>query len=336
MIGCLNISHQNVRVRHHSADRSLGLDRDEPHHLAASLFERAIGQNPEGLGPRPETAFYSTAEIQGAFMLPKIALRTSLVSTRVLALWLAAFAIPAIAPAQQPSGAGAPGDSSAKPDSPRPKQEAAPETGGPSKSFIGYVTSRSIVFPDIATSPEPLSPGGKFKIFVNQAISPAYVLGSAVSAAVNQATNSPGPTGQGWDAYGTRVGYSMGRASSTSFFGTFVFASMFRQDPRFFPESHPRFFRAIKYSAERIVVTRSDKGKDVFNSSGLLGPLAAEALSNVYLPRSEQTGARTMERYGSDLAWRFAANVFKEYWPTIFRDMHLQKVMPNPANGGQP
>ena len=110
-------------------------------------------------GPRPETAFNSTAEIQGAFMLPKIALRTPLVSTRVLALWLAAFAVPAIAPAQQPSGAGAPGDSSAKPDSPRPKQEAAPETGGPSKSFIGYVTSRSIVFPDIATSPEPLSPG---------------------------------------------------------------------------------------------------------------------------------------------------------------------------------
>jgi hypothetical protein len=268
-------------------------------------------------------------------MLPRIARSTSLFSSRALALWLAALAIPALVPAQQPSGAGAGGSSATKPDSPQPKQGAAPETTGSSKSFIGYVTSRSIVFPDIATSPEPLSPGGKFKIFVNQAISPAYVLGSAVSAAVNQATNSPGPTGQGWDAYGTRVGYSMGRASSTSFFGTFVFASMFRQDPRFFPESHPKFLHAIKYSAERIVVTRNDNGKDVFNSSGLLGPLAAEALSNAYLPRSEQTGARSMERYGSDLAWRFAANIFKEYWPAIFRDMHLQKVMPAPG-GGQP
>jgi len=269
-------------------------------------------------------------------MLPKIALRTPVFSSRALALWLAVLATPALAPAQQPAGAGSPSASSAKPDSPQPKPEAIEQPGGSSKSFIGYVTSRSIVFPDIATSPEPLSPGGKFKIFVNQAISPAYVLGSGVSAAVNQATNSPGPTGQGWDAYGTRVGYSMGRASSTSFFGTFVFASMFRQDPRFFPESHPRFLHAIKYSAERIVVTRNDQGKDVFNSSGLLGPLAAEALSNSYLPRSEQTGARSMERYGSDLAWRFAANVFKEYWPVIFRDMHLQKVMPNPAYGGQP
>jgi len=268
-------------------------------------------------------------------MMLRNALRTPLFSSRLLALWLAALAIPAIAAAQQPSGAGTSNAPATKPDSPQPKQEAPPQTSGSSKGFVGYVTSRSIVFPDIATNPLPLSSGGKFKIFVNQAISPAYILGAGVSAAVNQANNSPSATGQGWDAYGTRVGYSMARASSTSFFGTFVFASILRQDPRFFPESHPGFLRAIKYSAERIVVTRNDKGRDVFNSSGLLGPLAAEALSNSYLPRSEQTGARTMERYGSDLAWRFAANIFKEYWPTIFRDMHLQKVMPNPGNNPQ-
>lgn len=265
-------------------------------------------------------------------MLLKKALCTPHLSSRVLALGIALLVVPMLAAAQQPSGAGTSNAPAAKPDSPQPKQEATPKPGGGTNRFIGYATNRSIVFPDIATNPLPLSPGGKFKIFVNQAISPAYVLGSGVSAAFNQANNSPSSTGQGWDAYGTRVGYSMGRASSTSFFGTFVFASILRQDPRFFPESHPGFFHAIKYSAERIVVTRSDKGNDVFNSSGLLGPLAAETLSNAYLPRSEQTGARTMERYGSDLAWRFAANMFKEYWPTIFRDMHLQRVMANPVH----
>jgi hypothetical protein len=267
-------------------------------------------------------------------MLHKNALYTSLLASRILALGLAALAMSALAGAQQPSGAGTPSSSAGKPDSPKPKQDAYPQPSGQTKGFIGYVTNRSIVFPDIATSPLPLSPVGKFKIFVNQSISPAYILASSVSAAVNQATNTPGATGQGWDAYGTRVGYSMARASSTSFFGTFVFASILRQDPRFFPESHPSLGRAIKYSAKRIVITRSDAGNDVFNSSGLLGPLAAEALSNVYLPRSEQTGARTMERYGTDLAWRFAANMFKEYWPTIFHDMHLQnlKVVPNPGN----
>lgn len=250
-----------------------------------------------------------------------------------------ALCLPVLLLAQQPAGAGGSTPSS-KPDSPQPKQQAQDATThagrGTTSRFIGYATSRSIVFPDIATNPLPLGPGGKFKIFVNQAISPAYVLGSGVSAAVNQANNSPSAPGQGWDAYGTRYGYSIARASSTSFFGTFVFASILRQDPRFFPESNPGFFHAIKYSAERIVVTRNDKGDNVFNSSGLLGPLAAEALSNAYYPVHEQTGARTMERYGSDLAWRFAANIFKEYWPTIFRDMHLKRVMPNPGDASKP
>ena len=223
------------------------------------------------------------------------------------------------------------------PDAPTPKQQPTEVQSKPNTDHkepaLAIVSRRSFFFPDLAHTDKPLTGGQKFLLATYQSVAPSTLIVAAMAAGINQARDSWPGYGQGWEAYGTRVGYSMARASSTSFFGTFVFASIFHQDPRFFPESHPSFFRAIKYSAVRIVVTRNDKGKDVFNSSGLLGPLAAEALSNSYLPRSEQTGARTMERYGSDLAWRFAANVFKEYWPTIFRDMHLQKVMPNPGSG---
>jgi len=243
---------------------------------------------------------------------------------------------PATVCAQQPAGAGTSNSPATKPDSPQPKQEAGQASGA--THYVGYITNRSIFFPDIATSPGPISAGGKFKIFVDQSISPAYILASALSAAVNQANNSPGAPGQGWEAYGTRYGYSIARASSQSFFSTFVFASAFHQDPRFFPENRPGFFHAIKYSAVRVFVTRKDNGDNTFNSSGLLGPLAAEALSNAYYPVHEQTGARTMERYGSDLAWKFAGNMFKEYWPTLFRDLHLQslRVVPNPGNSPRP
>jgi len=239
---------------------------------------------------------------------------------------------------QQPAGAGGSPSESSKPDSPKPKEEASSNRNEGTARFIGYATSGSIVFPDIATSPFPLSAGGKFKVFVNQAISPAYIFASALSAAKNQATNSPSAPGQGWDAYGTRYGYSIARASSQAFFGNFVFASILHEDPRFFPESHPSFGRAIKYSVKRLFVTRSDSGNDVFNASGFLGPLAAEALSNAYYPVHEQTGARTMERYGSDIAWKLGGNMFKEYWPTVFRGMHLKaiKVVPNPDRSARP
>jgi len=208
--------------------------------------------------------------------------------------------------------------------------------------FVGYVTNRSIFFPDIATSAHPLSPSGKFKLFVDQSISPAYILASAINAGIGQARNVPKGYGQGWDAYGERFGAAMGRASSSSFFGSFVFSSLLRQDPRFFPQNHPSLWGSVKYSAERLVVTRTDSGQQVFNTSGLLGPLAAEGLANVYLPASEQTGAKTAERYGIDLGWRFAANMFKNYWPTIFHGMGLNrlKVIPDPgspdAQGSQP
>ena len=236
--------------------------------------------------------------------------------------------------AQQPAGAGT-SSSNPLPDSPQAKAQGASNapTSGTSK-FVGYMTNRSFVFPDIAYNPGPLNTGGKFKLFVNQSISPAYILAAGVSSAFNQARDVPKDYGQGWDAYGGRYGETIARASSSSFFGTFIFASVLRQDPRFYPQVHPTLWGSVKYSAQRIFVTRTDSGKDTFNASGLLGPLGAEVLANTYLPRSEQTGAKNAERYGTDLAWRFAGNMFKNYWPTLFKSMGLNrlKVIPNPGS----
>jgi hypothetical protein len=125
----------------------------------------------------------------------------------------------------------------------------------------------------------------------------------------------------------------MARGASNSFFGTFVLASALHQDPRFFPQLHPTLWGSVKYSVYRIVMTRNDSGNRVFNVSQLVGTLGGETLANTYLPVREQTGAKTMERFGSDLAWRFAGNMFKNYWPTLFKNLGLQKlkVVPTPS-----
>jgi hypothetical protein len=256
--------------------------------------------------------------------------------SRWLLLALALF-FPFYSFAQNPSGAGgAPGS---LPDSPQPKQQDAPSSRtGRTSPFIGYITNKSFIFPDIATKPRPLSTVGKLELFVNQSISPPYVLVAGVDAAVSQARNVPEAYGQGWDAYGSRYGAAIARASSNSFFSTFLFASVLRQDPRFFPQSHPTFLGSVTYSAQQVFVTRSDSGRNVFNASGLFGPLAAETLANAYLPASEQTGAKTAERYGTDLAWKFAGNMFKDYWPTIFRSLGLKRlrVIPDPSSPDRP
>jgi hypothetical protein len=241
--------------------------------------------------------------------------------------------------AQQAAGAGTTAKTSL-PDSPAPKHPGSvnPVEATTSK-FVGYMTNRSIFFPDIASSAGPLSTGGKFKLFVDESISPAYILQSAIAAAYSQARNNQG-YGQGWDAYGKRFGASMARDSSSAFFGDFLLASTFHQDPRFFPQSHPTFWGSVKYSARRLVVTRTDLGHQTFNTSGILGTAMAEGLANAYLPESQQTAGKTAERFGTDLAWKFAGNMFKNYWPVFFRDLGLNKlkVIPDPGtvNPDQP
>ena len=256
-----------------------------------------------------------------------------LVRTQFKRLWLLGLVLGCsqILHAQQPVGR------LSGPDSPTPQQQAGTSpTTNTATRFVGYATNRSLIFPDIATSPGPITTAGKFKLFVNQSISPPYVAAAVVTAAVGQARDVPVGYGQGWDAYGSRFGAAMGRASSDSFFGTFLFATLLHQDPRFFPETNPTWWRTVRYSAQLLVVTRNDSGNGVFNYSGLMGPLASEGLANVYLPSSERTFGKTATRFGTDLAWQFAGNMFKNYWPSIFRGMGLNRLRVIPDPGAPP
>jgi hypothetical protein len=178
---------------------------------------------------------------------------------------------------------------------------------------------KSIFFPDIAESTKPLSTGGKFKLFVDNSISVHSIGWAVLSSAVAQADNSPTGYEQGWDAYAKRFGSSMGRQASTEFFGTFILASALHEDPRFFPEVNPGFGHAVKYSVTRIFVTRNDGGRDVANVSGLVGPLMAEGLANVYWPDRNRSVGDTFLRYGLDLAVKAGGNLLREYWPTVYR-----------------
>ncbi len=76
------------------------------------------------------------------------------------------------------------------------------------------------------------------------------------------------------------------------------------------------------------MVIRTDAGSETFNWPGTLGPLAAEGLANTYLPDSERTVEKTFERYGIRLAFSAGNNLLKEYWPTIFKKLRIDRVAP--------
>jgi len=217
------------------------------------------------------------------------------------------------------------------PDAPVPKQEsAAPKHEGAIHSTIGILGRRSIFFPDIAASPGPLSPFQKFEIFAGQSVAPSRLLSSAVFAGISQANDSLSGYGQGMSGYGKRFGSSLATAASDHFIGSFLLASMLHDDPRYFVTGHGGVGHRVAYSLSRLVVTRTDRGTLAVNWPRIIGPLAAETLANSYLPAKEQTGAKTLQRYGIRIGFTEAGNLAKEYWPTIFRSLRFTRLVPPP------
>jgi hypothetical protein len=194
---------------------------------------------------------------------------------------------------------------------------------------------KSIVFPDIAANTARLSAEKKFELFVDNSISLHALAGASLGAGLSQAADTPRGFGQGGEAYAKRFGSSMARLASSNFFGTFVLASVLHQDPRFFPRREPTLGQGLKYSVERIFVTRNDDGRDVKNWSGLLGPLLSEGLANAYWPERDRTAAQTFQRYGVDLAVHVGTNMLREYWPLLARKMPGVRAKPVEVPGAQ-
>jgi hypothetical protein len=215
------------------------------------------------------------------------------------------------------------------PDAPAVKQESAPlKHESAIDSTIQLLARRSIFFPNLATSGGSLSSKQKFELFADESVAPSRFLSSAAGALIGQANNSLPDYGQGMSGYGKRFGSSMATAASNNFFGTFVIASVTHTDPRYFVTLHGGPARRIGYALSRIVVSRKDDGRAGVNWPGIVGPLIAETLANSYLPVKEQTGGRTMQRYGIRLGLNTASNALREYWPTIFRSLRITKIAP--------
>jgi hypothetical protein len=215
------------------------------------------------------------------------------------------------------------------PDAPAAKQESAPQKRDNAfNTTIEILRRRSIFFPNIATSKDPLSTRQKFELFADESVSPARLLSSAAGAGISQARNSLDGYGQELGGYGKRFGSSMATASANNFFGTFVIASVLHRDPRYFVTLHGGAVHRIGYALTRIVISRTDDGREAANWPGMLGPLLAESLANSYLPVKEQTAGRTFQRFGIRIGLNTASNALREYWPTIFRNLRLTKIAP--------
>jgi len=112
----------------------------------------------------------------------------------------------------------------------------------------------------------------------------------------------------------TRAARSYAFGTTAGFFEKAVFASLFRQDPRYHRSGKTGAGGKIGYAVTRVFVTQGDRcGCHQFNASFLLGGAVASGAANLW-ERRERTGPmHTLSRYYNHIAITALFNVVKEF-----------------------
>lgn len=160
---------------------------------------------------------------------------------------------------------------------------------------------------------------------VKRTVSPVTFLSTAASAGFSQARDTNAGFGQGAEGYGKRFGAKYANTASTQFFGTFLFPSLLRQDPRFFRKGSGTAKERIGYALTRTLVTRTDTGGSAPNASLWLGLGTSAAISNLYYPPGDKSALDAVTRFATGLGIKSGFNVLKEYWPDISRRVFKKK-----------
>jgi hypothetical protein len=207
----------------------------------------------------------------------------------------------------------------------------------------------------------PMSAGDKFKAVALGTFDYVQYPWWGILAAISQATNGHPAYGQGWEAYAKRYGTAAGDSIVENFMVGAVFASVLREDPRYYQSGQGSFFRRTGYSISRIVVTRTDSGHNQFNYSEIFGAAMAAAISTyTYHPRSayvstpghpdqfipsERTFTNVASTWGTQIGLDTLTLGVKEFWPDIHRKLS-KKPKPEadppgagastPVSGGAP
>ena len=171
----------------------------------------------------------------------------------------------------------------------------------------------------------PLKPSQKFKLFAKTSFDPVTIVIAAAQAGVSQADGQFKQYGQGAEGYGKRFGAAYADQVSSGLFRTFLYPTIFKQDPRYFRLVHGGFVHRFGYSLVQGVVCHTDNGGRAFNISNILGAFTSGGLSNVYYPSDDRGFKLTMSRSGLAVAYAAGGDLLSEFWPDIRRKVFKRK-----------
>jgi hypothetical protein len=189
---------------------------------------------------------------------------------------------------------------------------ALPSTPLPHISLLTIFPELDIVKDPTRPVP-PLTARQKFEIAYHKICSPALAADALADSAFEQATNGGPAYGQGWEAFGKRVGYNAANFTTKSLFSAGIVPAAFHQDPRYFRLGTGSVAQRVRWILRSQFVAFSDRGNPMPNYGNLLGFGASVALSNAYMPARSVSFADDVKSYGISFAATIAVDTIYEF-----------------------
>ena len=168
------------------------------------------------------------------------------------------------------------------------------------------------VYVSYDSDPAPLTTKMKFKLALKVSTDPVTAAGVLLVASAKQAGNTPN-YGQGWGAYGKRVGAVTTDGFSDIMIGGAILPSLLHQDPRYFYQGTGTTGSRFRHAVLNTFVARGDNGKSQPNYSSLGGVLASSSLANLYYPRSNRGAGLVFGNFAIGIAERVGASLAQEF-----------------------
>lgn len=258
--------------------------------------------------------------------------------------------------AQQTAPANAPSTGTQIRDRARSKsaEEKAIERKEQSNRVLGVIPDFGVTDRQNAS---PLTSGQKFHLFVRSALDPAMFGIVGLQAGLSQEENEFPAYRQGAEGYGKRYGAALADEVSATYWNTYFYPALFKEDPRYFRLGDGSFPRRLFYSFKQQAICHRDKGGRTFNFANVLGAFTAGAISNAYypgntlirtIPATSTTPARpvyeddrgvvlTLSRSAIALGYATIGGIFDEFWPDVHRRLfHSKNSDPGVDGGAKP
>jgi hypothetical protein len=196
-----------------------------------------------------------------------------------------------------------------------PDAPSASDGGMQTKRILGIVPNFEAVSVNAKLPPQSVKE--KFKDATDDSFDYSSFIFVGGLAGVGQASNSIPEFHQGAAGYGRYYWHTFADQTDENYLVEFAFPVALRQDARYYTLGRGGVLKRTAYSLSRILITRTDSGRETFNASEIIGAGAASGISDFYYPEQERTWTKTGQRWLTNVSLDGATFVLREFWPDI-------------------